>query len=67
MRKVNVRMIVGGVLLLMLGGGFYLAMVSLAGQSTDPVEMLRVAGQASGVAGGIGVTLIITGLIGKKQ
>ena len=67
MRKKNVRMMVGGFLLLALGVGFYVLMLSLTGQSNDPVEMMRVAGQASGVAGGIGVALIITGFIGKKE
>lgn len=38
---------------------FFLAMMFMAPQSTDPVEVMRLAGQASGVAGGVGIVLII--------
>ena len=37
-----------------------------ASASTDPQELMRLAGQISGGAIGVSVVLIILGLIGKK-
>lgn len=66
MRKRNWRLVIVGFLLLALAIGFFFFMTSLAPASTDPVEMMKVVGNASGVAGGISLAMIIIGLIGKK-
>lgn len=66
MRKRNWRLVIAGFLLLALAIGFFFFMTSLTSASTDPVEMMKVVGNASGVAGGISLAMIIIGLIGKK-
>lgn len=66
MRKRNWRLVIAGFVLLALAIGFFVFMTSLTSVSTDPVEMMKVVGNASGVAGGISLAMIIIGLIGKK-
>lgn len=46
---------------------FVLIMQSIAPRSTDPVELMRIVGQASGVVGGIGIVLFVIGLIGRRR
>ena len=41
-------------------------MQSLAPQSLDSADLMKTAGQASGVVIGVSVALIIAGLVGKK-
>ena len=67
MRKRNWRLVIFGVLLIALAVGFFLTMQSLAPQSLDPVELMKTAGQASGVVIGVSVALIAVGVIGKKE
>ena len=67
MRKRNLRFIFTGVLFIALAVGFYFFMTSIAAQSNDPVEVMRISGQASGVAIGVSLALIIAGIIGKKE
>jgi hypothetical protein len=38
----------------------------MAPQSTDPAELMRIVGQASGAVVGVSVVMIVLGLIGKK-
>lgn len=66
MRKRNWRLVIFGVLLIGLAVGFFFVMQSMAPQSLDPVELMKTAGQATGVVTGVSVVLIIVGLIGKK-
>ena len=66
MRRRNWRFVITGLLFIVLAGVFFIIMLGMAGQSTDPAEFMRIVGQASGVAIGVSVALIIAGLIGKK-
>lgn len=66
MRRRNWRLVIFGIFLIVLAGGFYLWMLALTPQSTDPVELMRTAGGAAGTVIGVSVALIIVGLIGKK-
>jgi hypothetical protein len=66
MRRRNWRFVATGVLFIILAVGFFFFMTLMAPQSTDPVEMMRIVGQASGVVVGVSIVLIILGLIGKK-
>lgn len=66
MQKRNWRMIIGGLILLAFAVGFFLFMSAIASTSTDPVELMRIVGGASGTVGGISLVLILFGLIGKK-
>jgi uncharacterized membrane protein YccC len=66
MRRRNWRPIIAGFLLIALAIGFFLFMLSIAPQSTDPAELMRTVGTVSGAAIGISFAMIIAGLIGKK-
>lgn len=66
MRRRNWRFVITGLLFIFLAVGFFVIMLGVAGQSNDPAEVMRIVGQASGIAIGISVALIIAGLIGKK-
>jgi hypothetical protein len=66
MRRRNWRVVFAGVLLLVMAVVFYNILSTMAPQSTDPVEMMGIAGSISGTAIGIGVVMILIGLLGKK-
>ena len=66
MRRKNWRFVGAGGMLLVLACAFFLLMLGTASKSTDPVALMRIVGQTAGVAGGVGVFLIILGLLGKK-
>ena len=66
MRRINWRMVIGGVVFTALAVGFFVFMSTMASSSTDPVEFMKIVGNVSGVVAGISVVLIILGLIGKK-
>jgi hypothetical protein len=66
MRQRNWRMVIGGFVFLILAISFFLFMSTIASTSTDPVELMRTVGSASGVVGGMSVVLILLGLVGKK-
>jgi len=66
MRRINWRLIATGVLFIVLAVVFFFIMSANASASTDPQELMRLTGQASGVAIGVSVVLIIFGFIGKK-
>ena len=66
MRRRNWRVILSGVVLMVLALGFYLFMLTVASQSTDPVALMQTVGTVSGVLSGISIAMIIMGLIGKK-
>jgi hypothetical protein len=66
MRKRNWRLIIAGFIFGALALGFSLFMTSIASSSTDPVALMQIVGQASGVVGGISLVMIAVGLIGKK-
>jgi hypothetical protein len=66
MRRRNWRMIIAGFLLIFIALGFFLFMLSIASQSTDPATMMQTVGTVAGAAGGISLAMIIIGLIGKK-
>lgn len=46
---------------------FVVALMFLAPQSNDPAEVMRIAGGASGVAGGIGIALIIVDFLRRLK
>ena len=66
MRRKNLRLVMAGVLLLVLATVFFLLMLTLAPKSNDPVEMMRVVGQVSGVVVGLAIAMIVGGQIGTK-
>lgn len=66
MRRRNWRVIGAGVFLIILALVFYFIMLTNAGSSTDPAELMRLTGTISGTAIGLSLAMIIIGLIGKK-
>lgn len=46
---------------------FVVAMMVLAPQSNNPPEVMRIAGQTSGVAAGIGIVLIVVDLLRRRK
>jgi hypothetical protein len=66
MRRRNWRLIIVGLGLVLAAGGFFLAMMGLAGKSNDPQAMLRTVGEVSGAVAGIGAVMAVAGLIGRK-
>jgi len=66
MRKRNWRLVIAGFIFGILALVFSMFMTSIAASSTDPIELMKTVGQASGVVGGIGLVMIIVGLVGKK-
>ena len=66
MRRRNWRVILTGFVLIILALGFYLFMLTVASQSTDPVALMQTVGTVSGVLAGISIAMIIIGLVGKK-
>jgi hypothetical protein len=65
-RQKNWRLIIVGVVLMGLGLGFFLFMMGLAPQSTDPAALMTTVGQVSGVVTAISIVMIVYGFIGKK-
>ena len=66
MRRRNWRVILSGFVLMVLALGFYLFMLTVASQSTNPVALMQTVGTVSGVLAGISIAMIIIGLVGKK-
>ncbi len=67
MRNRNWRLAIVGLVMIVGAIAFVLVMQSIAPRSTDPVELMRIVGQVSGVVGGIGIVLLVIGLIGRRR
>ena len=67
MRKVNWRVAVVGLVLIVLAACFFVAMSGMARQSNDPVALMQTVGMVSGGVGGLGTVMAIIGLIGRRQ
>ena len=66
MRRKNWRIVIVGAGLIVIAAGFFLFMLSIASQSTDPAALMQTVGTVSGVVGGLAIVMIAIGLIGKK-
>ena len=66
MRRTNWRLVAVGLILIVVGGAFFLFMGTMAPKSNDPASMMQTVGEVSGAAGGIGVVLLVFGWIGRK-
>jgi uncharacterized membrane protein YccC len=66
MRRRNWRVVITGLFFAFAAVGFFFFMLTIAPQSTDPAELMRTVGGASGTAIGVSLAMIIFGLIGKK-
>ncbi len=66
MRQKNWRLVIVGGVMVALGVVFFLIMLGVAPQSTDPKALMEIVGQTSGVVMGLGVAVAVIGYIGKK-
>ncbi|MBI1211123.1 MAG: hypothetical protein GC190_06640 [Alphaproteobacteria bacterium] len=66
MRQKNWRLVIVGAVMIGLAIGFFLVMMGMAPQSTDPRALMATVGQVSGVVGALGLAAIIFGYVGKK-
>jgi len=66
MRAKNWRIVIVGLVLGVIAAAFYVFMLSIASRSNDPAALMQTVGQVSGVAGCLGVAMIVVGLIGKR-
>jgi hypothetical protein len=66
MRRRNPRFIAAGSGLLVLAAAFFGVMLSMAPQSNDPAELMKIVGGVSGTVGGLAMTLVLLGCIGRK-
>jgi hypothetical protein len=66
MRQPNKRVAITGAVLVAAAIGFFLYMMSIASTSNDPKALMETVGQVSGVAGAIGVVMIVLGIRGKN-
>ena len=67
MRKVNWRLVIVGLALIVLAIGFFAGMGSMAGRSNDAASMMQTVGTVSGVVGALGAVMALFGFIGKRS
>lgn len=67
MKSGNLKLARAGYFLIVVAIIFFGAMMLLAPQSTDPVELMRIAGQAAGVAVGVGIALIVSDFLRRRK
>ncbi len=66
MRQKNLRLVIVGSVRILAAIGFFLFMLSIASQSTNPSELMSTVGSVCGVLIGVACTMLIVGFIGKK-
>lgn len=66
MRVRNTRGIIVGAVLIAAAIGFFLYMMGMRSQSSDPAAMMSTVGEVSGVVGFLGAFLMVLGFYGKK-
>ena len=67
MKSGNLNLARAGYLLVAVAIIFFGVMMFVAPQSTDPEQLMRLVGQISGAAGGIGIVLIITDFLRRRK
>jgi hypothetical protein len=66
LRQKNWRLVIVGGVLIVAAIGFFLFMLGLAPQSTDPKALMETVGTVSGVVIGLSIALMAIGYIGTK-
>jgi hypothetical protein len=66
MKATNWRFVIVGGVMIGLAIGFFLVMLAMAPQSTDPQALMSTVGTVSGVVTALGITLGVLGFMGKK-
>ena len=65
MRQLNRRVAITGAALVAAAIVFFLFFLGIAAKSNDPKALMETVGQVSGVAGAIGIVMIVLGIRGK--
>ena len=55
----NRRLFFGGLVAVVLAAAIFFGIQNIATQSNDPVQVMRIAGQAAGAVAGIGIALML--------
>ncbi len=66
MRQTNMRFVIVGGVMVALAIGFFVFMMGMASQSTDPQALMSTVGSVSGVVAALGIFMAILGFMGKK-
>ena len=66
MRQPNKRVAITGAVLVAAAVAFFLFFLTIASKSNDPKALMETVGQVSGVAGAIGIVMIVLGMRGKN-
>lgn len=66
MKQTNWRFVIAGAVAVVLAGVFFIFMMGLAPQSTDPKTLMETAGSTSGVVAAIGLALVVLGFMGRR-
>jgi hypothetical protein len=66
MKQTNWRFVIVGGVMIGLAIVFFIVMLAMAPQSTDPQALMSTVGTVSGVVAALGITFGVLGLMGKK-
>jgi hypothetical protein len=66
MRHRNWRLVMVGIVMIAGAAAFFVGMQATAPRSTDPVALMEIVGQVSGVVGALGLVMLAFGLVGRK-
>jgi len=66
MRQPNKRVAITGAVLVAAAVAFFLFFLTIASKSNDPKALMETVGQVSGVAGAIGIVMIVLGMRGRN-
>ena len=66
MRQPNKRVAITGAVLVAAAVAFFLFFLTIASNSNDPKALMETVGQVSGVAGAIGIVMIVLGMRGRN-
>jgi hypothetical protein len=66
MRRRNWRVLLTGLALVLAAGAFFVGMQTLAPRSNDPIALMRIVDQVSGVVSGLGLVMMLVGGVGRR-
>jgi hypothetical protein len=67
MQYANRRVVFAGFGLLLFAVAFLIVMLAMAPRSTNPAELMRIAGAVSGAVGGLAIAMMVIGTLKKRS
>jgi hypothetical protein len=64
--QTNWRFVIVGGVMIAMAVGFFLFMMGMASQSTDPAALMSTVGTVSGVVTALGIVMAVLGFMGKR-